>query len=147
MLYAQSFRITLASSVLRRRDCMIVGRRRQLKEEEVDKEEKGGRQLRVCECWLVSASCTMGWRLAKGLAKQLNPRIYSLYYSYYFVLGHGPRTWVLQYSSKKKLSSSKASLKCIRLVLLTFCSEELRVLDYHFFFSLPSCFFQLVILP
>ena len=53
-----------------RRDGVNIGRRRRwLKEEDDDKEEKGSWQLRVCECWLVSASCTLGWRRAKGLAK------------------------------------------------------------------------------
>ena len=73
----------------------------------------------------------------------LNPRFIYLI----FFIGSWAQNVGLTISPKKKLSSSKASLKYIRLALLTFRSEELRVSAHHFLLSFPSGFFQLVIPP
>ena len=101
------------------RDGVSVGWQRP--KEENDK--KGGRAAAGLRVWL----------------QWLNPRAY--FYNDYFVLSHGPKTWALQDSPQKKLLSLKSSLKCTGLALLTFRSEELRVLAHHFLFSFPSGFF------
>ena len=82
-------------------------------------------------------------RLAKGLALMLNPM--SLFFITLILL-LGPKRGPYNIPPEKE-TFIKASLKYTRFALLTFRSEELRILAHHFLFSFPSGFFKLVIPP